>query len=621
MMDNRDRIRHDKSRYERPTLGWQCGRASLWGKPCPRGPSASGACGGTSACLPAQNGNNWQCRRPPAEGGPCANGPDAEGRCGLSQPPCAPRPTLRVWRGRLAFLATGLAIALIALFASTDSMRSMQVSSLDPGDLSAAHAHFVGEAGCGACHQAHGQGITGWWQAAFGSAQKPLSSSCLDCHGFGGMERQAHNRVFDARADLKTTDCLMCHTEHKGGSAPPSSVSDAQCQTCHGQKIQDFAQDHPPFPPGFPHDHPKGIRFNHASHLGTHFADPRLAAQVPVGGCTGCHTIETAARAIRPAGFDTTCAGCHADSITRREFVLFRWPELEAADIPAADVARACSLNAPKTAAVETSLDPAGFSAVSLDYPTPLQAFLLGKTADDAADYGPAVQDLAKEALSDGADPLVDLIAERLGVPASRKLVAGLNGEQVRQAFCAWAANSEYEPTGTSELPGWQADALDLRYVRPGHADPVLHAWLDAVAGLPTPADPDEADRLQEARDDMLSAANSPGQCLKCHAVNEAADGSKRISWSHTLGESREARKLTRFDHQPHINLLGPDKSCTNCHQLATAAAGGDASFTPVAVAGCANCHAEGRLRDDCLLCHAYHQDHALKKGMMANGN
>ena len=204
------------------------------------------------------------------------------------------------------------------------------------------------------------------------------------------------------------------------------------------------------------------------------------------------------------------------------------------------------------------------------------------------------------------------------GKSASGKLVAGINSEQVRRAFCAWAANEEYEPTGSTELSGWKADALDLRYVRPSHADPVLRAWFDAVASLPTPTDPDDADRLKDARDDLLSASNSPGLCLKCHATTDAADGSKRISWSHTLGE---ARALTRFDHQPHINLLGPDKSCTNCHKLSTTAAEGDTSFTPVAVSGCASCHAEGRLRDDCLLCHAYHQDHALKKGMMANGN
>ena len=616
MMDNRDRIRHDRSRYERPTLGWQCGRASLWGKPCPRGPSASGVCGGTAACLPAQNGGTWQCRRPPAEGGPCTGGPDGEGRCGLQQLPCSPQPTLRVWRGRLAFLATGLAIALIALFAGTGTMSSIPVSSLDPGGLSAAHAHFVGDAGCGACHQAHGQGIAGWWQAATGSGSRPLSASCQDCHGFGDMGQQAHNRKFETRADVKTTDCLMCHTEHKGGKAPPSALSDTQCQTCHTQRIENFAQDHPPFPPGFPHDHPKGIRFDHASHFGKHFADPRLAAQLPPGGCTGCHQVATAARSIQPAGFDVTCAGCHADSITRRDFVLFQWPELKSTEISAADVAKSCGFSKEKKDKTKAALASAKFSAISLETPTALQSFLLDVVADDPDDYGPAVQDVAKQALVDGVDPLFELIEARFGKATAGKLIAGLNSEQVRQAFCAWTANEEYEATGSSEISGWKADALDLRYARPTHADPVLRAWFDAVAGLPMPTDADAADRLKEARDDLLSPGNSPGLCTKCHTTTEAKNGIIQVSWNHNLGQ---ARALTRFDHQPHINLLGPDKSCTNCHKLATAAVAGGTSFTPVAVAGCAECHAPGRLRDDCLLCHTYHQGHALKKGMMAN--
>ena len=452
-----------------------------------------------------------------------------------------------------------------------------------------------------------------------GKGTRPLSTACQDCHEFGGKGRLAHNRTFEARADLAATDCLMCHTEHKGGNAPPSALSDAQCQTCHTQRIDSFALDHPPFPPGFPHDHPKGVRFDHASHLGKHFADPRLADQLPPGGCTGCHQIATAARAIQPAGFDATCAGCHADSITRRDFVLFRWPELASAGVSAANIAKACGFSKEKKDKTEAALAKASFSAISLDTLTPLQAFLLNALADDPAEYGPAVQDLAKLAISDGADPLVELIEDRMGKSASSKLLAGLNSEQVRQAFCAWSANEEYAPAGTSGLSGWKADALDLRYARPSHADPVLRAWFDAVAALPMPADPDEADLLKEARDDLLSPANSPGLCTKCHTTTDTKEGTKQVSWSHTLGQ---ARALTRFDHQPHINLLGPDKSCTNCHKLATTAAvAGGSSFTPVAVSGCADCHAAGRLRDDCLLCHAYHQDHALKKGMMANGN
>src|SRR6185436_7398744 len=131
-MNITDRFRHDRSAYERPTLGWRCGRAASWDLPCKRGPTASGVCRGQDACKPARGGEAWQCRRPAAEGGPCANGPDKDGVCGLHRPPCAPRRTFRIWRGRLTALAIGATVALVALLALETDLVAGRPSSLDP---------------------------------------------------------------------------------------------------------------------------------------------------------------------------------------------------------------------------------------------------------------------------------------------------------------------------------------------------------------------------------------------------------------------------------------------------------------------------------------------------------
>lgn len=595
-MMTREHFRHDRSRYERPTLGWRCGRAVLWGKPCERGPSAEGACG--------------------------------RGDAG-----CQPRRTLAVWRGRLSLIAAALALALIALLVGNEGMRADGPSSLDPGPLSAAHAHFSGEAGCTTCHAAHGQGAAGWWRAFWGLGSGAAltgpahgtAGMCLDCHGFGGREQLAHNQTFDKRPDLTATSCLMCHTEHRGQEVATSGISDAQCQTCHTRKIHDFARDHPAFRPNFPYDHARGVRFDHASHMAKHFADPRLAKLVPEGGCIGCHQVQSAGRTIRPAAFETACAGCHGDGIARRDFVMFRWPEIEKSDIAADEVAEACGvggealetlrgrLEAARRGELPAPAKPAEFSAVSADPPTALTAYLLGVPADEPGDYGKPVQDLLRAMLRDGADPFVRLAGSRLGRTAER-LFAGFNAEMARQAACAWASNREYEPPGKAALTGWRGGALDIRYARPAHGDPILRAWIEALAAAPRPTDEEDVERLAAARKELL-AADGPGQCLKCHAAQGPAAGPLQVTWNHTLGA---ARPLTRFDHRAHVSLLGPEKTCTGCHKPG---AGGSTAgaFQPITIETCTTCHAAGRVRADCQLCHVYHQDHALTKRMMTD--
>jgi len=633
MIGEREKFRHDRSAYERPTLGWRCGRAALWRRPCARGPSAAGACGGVADCTPGRQGDSWQCRRRPADGGPCAAGPGSDGACSVRHAACAPRRSLRVWRGRVTLLAAGLMLSLIAVFAGSTDMDATRLSSLDPGALSAAHAHFAGEAGCAACHNAHGRGVAGWWRAFRGvgagdSPHRPLAAMCLDCHGFNGRESLAHNHVFEGRRASTSTDCLMCHTEHKGHNAVASTITQAQCQTCHTRKVNGFATDHPPFPAGFPHDHAQTVRFDHVSHFGKHFADPRLASQVPAGGCVGCHQVENAGRTIKPAGFDTACAGCHGDAIGRREFVLFRWPEIESNEISKDEVLEACGADGETLAELRAAVDAArrgtpppapksaaAFSAVSADQPTAVTAFLLGAPADDAAQYGIPVQELARAMMRDGVDPLMQLLA-RLGPAASsRNLLAGLNAEQLRRAACAWAANREYEAPGQAALPGWRADALELRYAKPVHADPALRAWMETWAAA-APADGADRERFAAARKELMSPSEGPGACFKCHTANGPSDGPLALRWHHTLSD---ARPLTRFDHRPHIDLLGPEKTCTTCHRLAAVVSPTGAAFQPLTLDTCTSCHAPGRVRDDCNLCHVYHQDHALIKRMMSD--
>jgi hypothetical protein len=619
---------HDQSDYERPTLGWRCGRAAGWGMPCRHGPTADGACGGESTCKPARAGDLWQCRRPASEGGPCRSGPGTDGSCGLRRPPCVPRRTLAVWRVRLSALVGAAAVALIVLLAQGKNFTSAVPSSLNPGPLSAAHSHFAGALSCATCHQAMGRGATAWWHAFWtpaalssGAGQQVgkdpahrLSNACIECHTFGGHELQAHNQIFTGSDKAEATDCLMCHTEHKGRFTPITTLSETRCQTCHSHKIKDFAKDHPAFRANFPYEHPRAIAFDHASHFAKHFSEPQVAERAPKDGCIGCHVIGNAGRAIQLANFQTMCATCHADDIAKRDFVFFQWPEIDTNSITPAEVRKSCPSAGAQQASAAPGKPSQDFSGVSADPLTALSAYLLNVPADTAADYEQQVQALARAMMQDGADALIATARDRLNNAPIDQLFTGLSAEQVRQAACAWAANQEYTAPGNPTLSGWHADALALNYTRPSHADLVIRSWIEAVASQSMPDDAAAKARLQAARAELLSASDGPGKCMKCHTVSGSADGPQTVNWHIEL---RGATPLTRFDHQPHLDLLGPQKTCTNCHALADQAAPSGGGLKPIALPTCGQCHAASMVRDDCQTCHVYHQDHGFSKAMM----
>jgi hypothetical protein len=157
---------------------------------------------------------------------------------------------------------------------------------------------------------------------------------------------------------------------------------------------------------------------------------------------------------------------------------------------------------------------------------------------------------------------------------------------------------------------------LEIKYTKPDHADPVLKAWIERVAALPTPGDAGGKERLTAARKDLMSASEGPGACIKCHATAGAADGPLTVSWNYTFSK---ARPHTRFEHRPHVDLLGPEKTCTSCHKLSASAANGATAFQAISQETCTTCHAAGRVREDCQLCHVYHRDHSLMKRMMSD--
>ncbi len=381
MTDTRNRFDHDRSTYERPNFPYRCGREAAFGRPCPRGPTAGGACQGVADCQPfrtrkvvtdAESGEEreilrWECRRPSWAGGPCAEGPRPDGSCSCVQPPCAPIPSLRRKRGRWAVLAMAAVVAFAIALVGLGGTAGIP-SSVDPGGLSGKHMQFTGQQGCVSCHVGHSATLTNWASALF--ERKSISDACVSCHSFGAAEMAAardgeakseateasaapsplvfaaHNTTFPERQDAPTAACVGCHTEHRGEEASITPVVDGQCQTCHTQRFESFSTSHPAFGSNFPHERPRTIKFSHVKHFNQHFTDARYSDKAPAEGCVSCHSDQADGRLL-PGSFEAGCAACHQEAITGQGFAVFGLPELNDPELTA-ESAKACGFAEPQ---------------------------------------------------------------------------------------------------------------------------------------------------------------------------------------------------------------------------------------------------------------------------------
>ncbi|HIM44995.1 MAG TPA: hypothetical protein EYM34_01865, partial [Alphaproteobacteria bacterium] len=555
-----EKFKHDASRYERPTQKFRCGRAAAWGKPCEFGPRTSGRCGGMSECHPAKVGDRWECRRSAISGGPCQDGPGTDGACRHQHPPCQPKRTLRSLRGILAVSAFSLVVAIIALMLTVGGGGEARDSIIQAGELTGGHANFTSAAGCVSCHTAHDEDAGDWFLAAF--REEDMTGQCVDCHTFGGDPRLGHNASFASKA--QATECVMCHTEHKGENANIKVMSDSQCNVCHEQQISNFSTNHPPFSAAFPHDRRTSVQFDHSSHLSKHFTDQRYQERAPAN-CTSCHEVDTAARAVAPASFEKTCATCHSETIRERELVVLRLPEFEENLIDRDAVTEACGPTleswellqenmAAMTEAIEAGdevelaeeEEEEEYEAVSLEEGDPISAYLMGMTADDMESYSEPMQEFIMRLVEEGPAPLAELVDEHAGANVSPMLLSGLNTELVKRVACAWASNLEYEAPAENALGGWHAEALELRYAPVGHADSVARAWIGFALASSVDEDDDNADNVEALHEVILDRKEGIGACTKCHAISENEDGTSQAEWGY---RPSQARPYTIYSH------------------------------------------------------------------------
>ncbi len=618
------RFQHGQSPYERPNGRFQCGRAALWRRPCAAGPGVDGRCGGISDCEPVRENDRWQCRRSPMAGGPCTSGPLPDGRCAHRHPPCAPLPTTRVLRGRLTVAAAILAIVVIALnwwpTAADDAETRGGTAMMDPGPLSHQHHAFTAEQGCVACHQAH-DASAGAWLAETLRAPANGAAGCTDCHTFAGPATAAHNRNADGQGDI---GCASCHVEHEGRRAQITRISDRQCASCHDEPFDSLAA-HRDFGERFPHEAAGAIVFDHVRHFEYHFVDREEHANVAPETCTTCHLADDPGRRVPASGFEASCAACHEAGITassQGELTLLSLPQMRLREREL-EAFRHCG------ATPGEKFRPAGRGKAS-DF----MVWLLGVDERKPA-FNRAVCDLVADLAKRGPAVLADGI-EANGLDLDARLFAGLGLETMQQLGLAWAANERYRPPsykmpGDAEENGWYIDRRgDMKYRPVAHADPVMRAWIELGAALQnrSVAAGERDDATDDFIDSLLSPEDGAGTCMKCHTLSTGEDDRVAVNWRFA---AEPDRNRFVFRHASHLRLVDAagnrlvetDSGCGVCHRPDPEAAYRDSiqspdagpyqsNFSAIDRETCTTCHNEDGVRNDCRLCHQYHDGAAF---------
>ncbi len=624
-----NKFSHNRNRYDRPDFPYRCGRGVLWLKPCHQGPTLKGTCGGTTECSPYLEGDRWTCNRPLIAGGPCEEGPTPDGKCCKQHPPCVPRHNLKTYRRRLAILTVGLIFALIWISWMADQLQP-NYFSFDPGPVSSSHIKLAEKDGCQICHESHQGNASNWLKAAVTPAD--ISWKCGDCHVFKGPVSLAHNGDIKKHPQLQDTHCLMCHREHKGEGFSTRTFTSGQCNFCHKTQFKSFSSGHPQFSSDYPHIKKDSINFNHVTHLEKHFLEPKHSKKAPKS-CTGCHQL-TKEETMGSGKFEVICAECHKPQIISKDLVLIRLPELDKNRIDRKTILKACGIQSKDKG---VSKEDEEFLSISTDTPSLTTAYLLNIQEDDPEGYSQKLQDLILSMAQDSVMPIAKLINSHSPTPIADKMLAGLNPEVIKRAACAWGLNLEYDPPAKASFGGWHADLLEVRYTPVDHEDPVALSWIKFALSVVPSGEPDEMKRKRAIamRDQMLSIKKGVGGCAKCHVVNETVlEGGNKVPYIHWGYKESKSLSYSRYSHTSHLDVQGKGSTCETCHVLnkdaknkpALDKPGSKDKPAPLAFTSnfhamtrqtCMECHTQGKVRQDCQLCHLYHLEPGFRGKML----
>ena len=167
-------------------------------------------------------------------------------------------------------------------------------------------------------------------------------------------------------------------------------------------------------------------------------------------------------------------------------------------------------------------------------------------------------------------------------------------------------------PEEWAEFGGWYRQDFEIRYKPTRHSDQFVRSWLDftgVLMGLPQKP-------LAEPVVNLLTKKGAPGQCAKCHSIDQNETGALSVKWGPESAID-QVSGFTRFSHEPHFSIKD-ERGCLTCHDLNTKADYAasyksydpkvfQSNFKPIEQNFCRECHTATASGDDCQLCHAYH--------------
>lgn len=619
--------------YDRPHDPYECGHAES-GEACRFGPTPTGKCEHHAECQPLRSGLDFKCNRPEKWGGPCEAGPSAEGACSRVKY-CSPRRSLRSQRRRVvssvALLMFGAGLLLLGSRWSREA--------IVPGPLTTVHAQILHRTAtqqrCATCHPAGNEPALGWVKTALHTTEGPTQTDlCVKCHTnlmpaefatnphtvtSDSLPEKTRARLaaFTHSVGLGAPDevaCSRCHQEHHGAEFDLKASSNARCQACHAEQFKSFQHGHPEFT-NWPQASSASIAFDHTSHADQHFAQKQQKFE-----CASCHTTSTTGEMQATVGYETACANCHDAALkvsTASGLALWSAPMIDSEALRTAGVDPG-----PWPAAAEGDFDGEFPALMKLLLSAELESAQALETLgyninlfdldidDPAALRATAVLAQAStRLLAELANDPSDVVRRRLGILTGRevttdkaaKLVASLTSVKPQAAVATWYDGKQ--STITDNHDEWRIDdtAVALKYQPTGHADPVLHSWLDVIATLPV-----ERTELRDAALAELAGPKSIGQCATCHT--QSIESHQLVWRTPTPGE--RPRPFTHFAHGPHV-MLPELADCATCHSrtavttVSTAAKRSD--FAPLAKSTCVGCHQPHAAGDQCTQCHNYH--------------
>ena len=171
---------------------------------------------------------------------------------------------------------------------------------------------------------------------------------------------------------------------------------------------------------------------------------------------------------------------------------------------------------------------------------------------------------------------------------------------------------SDVDSENWAEYGGWYRQDYAIFYRPTAHIDRFIYSWLILTGPQAPKGDTSPA----AAVFDYLTNKDAQGSCTKCHSVDDIRGKGRVVNFSPPSVESKLGR-FTNFIHEPHMGIMD-NRGCLTCHNLEKGRSylksyeqGNPQKFVPnfgaVKKELCQTCHATGKARQDCLLCHKYH--------------